>query len=94
MFFLLFPVESFVDIQIRSRGCDDPGKTLTRCGRAYIKVNGENYAPRKRGHNVVTVDANTGKMVLYTTARFSFECRKQFRTIGRILLGWVLAPKA
>lgn len=54
---------SFVDIEIRSRGCDDPGKTFRQCGAAYIRVNGTNYSPRRRGHNVVIVDAETGKMV-------------------------------
>ena len=58
-----FLVVSFLDIHIRSEGCDDPGKTSGTCGIAYIKVNGKDHSPHGRGHNVVIVDAKTGKMV-------------------------------
>ena len=53
-----------VSILIRSEGCDDPGKTLGTCGVAYIFVNGKNHSPANRGHNVVIVDAKTGKQLL------------------------------
>jgi len=56
----LFPVVSFLNIYIRSEGCDDPGKTFDTCGRAYIMVNGKDHSVHGRGHNVVTVDAATG----------------------------------
>lgn len=51
---------SFLDFHIRSEGCDDPGMTAGTCGIAYIKVNGKDYSPHGRGHNVVIVDAKTG----------------------------------
>ena len=58
----LFPAVSFLNIYIRSEGCDDPGKTFVTyaCGRAYIMVNGKDHSVHGRGHNVVIVDAATG----------------------------------
>jgi len=55
-------VVSFLDFRIRSEGCDDPGKA-GGCGKAYIIVNGKDYSPHGRGHNVVIVDAKTGKIL-------------------------------
>ncbi|XP_020601288.1 uncharacterized protein LOC110040396 isoform X2 [Orbicella faveolata] len=53
---------SFLDIRVRSEGCDDPGKA-GGCGIAYIIVNGNDYSPHSRGHNVVVVDAKTGTVL-------------------------------
>jgi len=50
----------FLDIHVRSEGCNDPGKAPNTCGIAYIKVNGRDHSPHVRGHNVVVVDATTG----------------------------------
>ena len=67
---LMFFVASFVDIDIKSRGCDDPGKPdHKRCGITFIRVHGENHAPRRKGHNVVIVDAKTGTIVLTVTPK-------------------------
>ena len=63
---------SFLDFRVRSEGCDDPGKTPGTCGVAYIKVNGQDHSPHSRGHNVVIVDAKTGKPV-FNDREFSFE---------------------
>ena len=60
----LFPVASFLDIYIRSEGCEDPGKTGVACGRAYIMVNGKDHSLHGRGHNVVVVDAATGAIAI------------------------------
>ena len=61
----MFSAASFVDIFIRSRGCDDPGRpTDGRCGRTFINVNGTNVACSRKGHNVVIVDAKTGTIML------------------------------
>ena len=60
----LFLVVSFLNIHIRSEGCDDPGMTNGTCGIAYIRVNGKDHSPHGRGHNVVIVDAKTGKALL------------------------------
>lgn len=49
-----------LDIHVRSEGCEDPGKAPGTCGIAYIKVNGVDHSPHRRGHNVVIVDAKTG----------------------------------
>ena len=49
-----------MDIDVRSEGCNDPTKTPNTCGVAYIRVNGKNYSPRIRGHNVVVLDDATG----------------------------------
>ncbi|XP_078368661.1 uncharacterized protein LOC144652511 isoform X2 [Oculina patagonica] len=54
---------SFLDINIRSKGCNDPGMTPGTCGIAYIRVNGKDYSPHGRGHNVVIVDAKTGTVL-------------------------------
>ena len=56
----VFPLASFLDVYIRSEACDDPGKTAGTCGVAYMKLNGKDHSPHKRGHNVVIVDAKTG----------------------------------
>ena len=55
----MFPT-AVASINIRSEGCDDPGKTHP-CGTAYIFVNGKDHSPGNRGYNVVIVDAKTGK---------------------------------
>lgn len=52
---------SSIRIDIRSEGCNDPGRTPNTCGRAYIKVNGNEHSKQNRGHNVVVVNAVTGK---------------------------------
>ena len=47
--------KGYVRVEIRSEGCDDPAKTPKTCGLAYIFVEGEQYAPQKRGYNVVVL---------------------------------------
>ena len=51
-----------MDIEIQSEGCNDPGIAPGTCGTAYIKVNGTDYSPHGRGHNVVILDAGTGNV--------------------------------
>ena len=63
----MFFVASSVDIHIRSRGCDDPRKPDG--GITFIRVNGNNHAPGRIGHNVVIVDAKTGTIVLGVTPK-------------------------
>lgn len=58
-FFVVF----FVDIDIRSRGCDDFGKFFLGCGFFFIKVNGKNYVFWKKGYNIVIVDVKIGMIV-------------------------------
>ena len=53
--------DPFVDIDIRSEGCNDPKKTPDTCGVAYIRVDGKDHSRHGRGHNVVVVDRKTGK---------------------------------
>ena len=52
-----------VRVFIRSEGCEDPGITANTCGIAYIKVNGKDYSPHIRGHNVVVINAMTGIII-------------------------------
>ena len=52
-----------IHIEIRSEGCNDPGIKPNTCGIAYIKVDGKDYSPHRRGHNVVIVDAVTGNVL-------------------------------
>ena len=51
-----------VPIHLRSEGCNDKGR-YRGCGRAYIRVNGKDYSPHKRGHNVVVVDPSSGRIL-------------------------------
>ena len=46
----VFVAASSLNIEIRSEGCDDPGKT--GCGKAFIKVNNQDYSLHRRGFNV------------------------------------------
>ena len=46
---------------IRSEGGEDPGRYPSR-GTASIKVNGKDYSPRLRGHNVVILSGVTGNI--------------------------------
>jgi len=57
--------DPYVDIHVRSEGCEDPGKATGTCGIAYINVDGREYSPRRRGHNVVIVDAETGNTYIF-----------------------------
>ena len=56
-----------MDIRIRSEGCNDPGKTPNTCGVAYIEVNGRDHSLHGRGHNIVVLDATTGKVTTKCT---------------------------
>lgn len=64
-----------MDIDVRSEGCDDPGIAPGTCGIAYIKVNGRDYSPHGRGHNVVILDAGTGNVM--TKQRVPNDAAKQ-----------------
>jgi hypothetical protein len=44
---------------IRSEACDDKGRA-GGCGRAYIKLNGKDLSPHRRGYNVVVLKRRTG----------------------------------
>lgn len=57
--------DPYVDIHVRSEGCEDPGKAPNTCGIAYINVDGREYSLRHRGHNVVIVDAETGNTYIF-----------------------------
>ncbi|CAB3982537.1 chymotrypsinogen B-like [Paramuricea clavata] len=51
-----------IKVELRSEGCDDPKLVQVHCGRAYIKVNGRDYARKRRGHNLVILDLQTGRI--------------------------------
>ena len=57
----MFSVASYLKIFIRSEGFHDP-RMITRRRAAFFFVNGIDYSPYTRGHNVVIVDAETGIM--------------------------------
>ena len=70
-FLCVISVVYMLHIYIRSEGNGDPLMTDGRKGsNAYILVNGKDYSPHRRGHNVVIVDAKTGKVVLYSAGFF------------------------
>ena len=56
-----------MDIHIRSEGCNDPKIIPHGCGTAYIKVNGRDHSLHGRGHNIVVLDATTGKVTTKCT---------------------------
>lgn len=47
---IVFFAASSLKVELRSEGCDDLGRT--GCGKAFIKVNNEDYSLHKRGFNV------------------------------------------
>lgn len=51
-------------IVVRSEGCRDKGRARG-CGRAYIKLNGKDLSPHRRGYNFVVIRRDTGT-VLHT----------------------------
>ena len=57
----MFSAASFLKIFIRSEGFHDP-RMISGRRAAYVFVNGIDYSPYTRGHNVVIVDAETGIM--------------------------------
>ena len=50
---------------VRSEGFEDRKnrKTLAGRARAYIKVNGKEYSPRRRGFDIVVVNRKTGEIL-------------------------------
>ena len=50
-----------IKVELRSEGCDDPKLVQVHCGRAYMKVDEMDYAPKRRGHNLVVVNSQTGE---------------------------------
>ena len=57
----LYSLAQLLRINIRSEGCNDPGIQAGTCGYGSIRVNGWEKARRKRGYNVVVINADTGK---------------------------------
>ena len=68
VFISLF-ADPFIDVDVRSEGCDDPGKAPNTCGIAYIKVDGKDHSLHRRGHNVVILDGTTGNSLLCSSVR-------------------------
>ncbi|XP_068694508.1 uncharacterized protein [Montipora foliosa] len=54
---------TFMDMLLRSEGCEDPGVAQNTCGRAKIFVHGQDHSLGRRGHNIVVVDASTGNFI-------------------------------
>ena len=48
-----------MDMYLRSEGCNDPG--VTPCGTTIIQVHGVDHSLHRGGHNIVVVNAKTGK---------------------------------
>ena len=65
---------SGLKVELRSEGCDDPKLVQVHCGRAYIKVNGMDYAAKRRGHNLVVVDLQTGTGTLHLILELFLLC--------------------
>ena len=57
-------------MEVRSEGCNDVSKG-TRCGQAYILVNGKDVSRHRRGHNVAVLDYSTGKLLICIEGNFS-----------------------
>lgn len=58
-----FLADKLLSIYIKSEGCDDPG--ISGCGYATIRVDGKDYSKRRRGYNIVVVNADTGMYNYY-----------------------------
>ncbi|CAH3104485.1 unnamed protein product, partial [Pocillopora meandrina] len=54
----------FIRVRLESQGFVDKkrGRTLLGRSRAYIRVNGRDYSPHRRGFNVVLVNRRTGRV--------------------------------
>lgn len=63
-----------IDVVVRSEGCEDPHLSKVHCGLAYIKVNGGDYALKKRGFNVVLVDYRAGMTNILSLVSFLILC--------------------
>ena len=61
-------------MRLESQGFVDKkrGRTLLGRSRAYIRVNGRDYSPHRRGFNVVLVNRRTGKKTVDFEVSFSF----------------------
>ncbi len=62
---------SLLNVELRSEGCDDPGKT-GGCGTAFITVNNQDYSLHKRGLNVA-VFTEQGKRLRWSNFRLSVK---------------------
>ena len=60
-------------VEIRSEGCEDPDRLGPGCGWAFIKVDGRDYSFHERGHNVVVLDAETGRLFDRANVLFLFK---------------------
>ncbi|XP_068673513.1 polycystin-1-like [Montipora foliosa] len=60
-------VVKVLNVTVRSEGANDPGRTASTSGRAYIKVNGKNYALQSKGFNVAAFDALSGRFFASAT---------------------------
>ena len=68
-----------IKVELRSEGCDDPKLVQVHCGRAYIKVNGRDYARKRRGHNLVILDLQTGRNGILSLVSFSIIGERIFQ---------------
>ena len=79
---------------VRSEGANDPGRTASTSGRAYIEVNGKNYAPQSKGFNVVAFDALSGKKLCLTEGTPAFcglrFCVQKHRSIIDLIRAYSL----
>ena len=62
--FVSTDVIKLLNVSLTSEASNDPGKTPSTNGLAYITVNGKNFAPQTRGFNVAVFDLFSGKSVL------------------------------
>lgn len=65
-----YDVITLLNVSVKSEGTNDPGKTPSTNGLAYISVNGKNYAPQTKGWNIAVFDALSGRFL--TSA--AFDC--------------------
>ena len=61
VFVFVFAV-TFLNMYVKSEGCEDRFKTAGTCGIAYIKVQNVERSLKNRGHNVVVADGTTGML--------------------------------
>ena len=62
LFFVFVFAVTFLEMYVKSEGCEDTYKTAGTCGIAYIKVQNVERSLKSRGHNTVVADGTTGML--------------------------------
>ena len=74
-----------LNVQIISEGCDDRGRHGS-CGVAFIRINGRDYASKRRGYNIVVINSNTGtKQLISYENLLEFSCNLSTHGVSMLI---------